>query len=83
MSTDKIRLDIDIINIQFKYLDTNTVSDIEYSNSDADRLNSSKRIQSRIRSENICTVFILAIRDTTASSPSYEPQIMFHSCQIS
>jgi len=39
MSTmsDKIRLDVDIINIQFKYSDMNTVSDIEHSDSDTDR----------------------------------------------
>jgi len=39
MSTmsDKKRLDVDIINIRFKYWDTNTVLDIKYSNSDIDR----------------------------------------------
>jgi len=35
--SDKIRLDVEIINIQFKYLDTDTVSDVEYSDSDTDR----------------------------------------------
>ena len=30
-------MDIDIISIRFKYSNTNTVSDIEYSNSDTDR----------------------------------------------
>ena len=35
--SDKIRLDDDTINIQFKYLDMDTVSDVEYSNSDTDR----------------------------------------------
>ena len=35
--SDKIRLDVDIINIQFKYSDTDTVSDVEYSVSDTDR----------------------------------------------
>jgi len=36
MSTisDKIWLDVDIINIQYKYSDKNTVSDIEHSDSD-------------------------------------------------
>jgi hypothetical protein len=28
--SDKIRLDVDIINIRFKYSDTDTVSDVEY-----------------------------------------------------
>jgi hypothetical protein len=55
---DKIQLDIDIINMRFGYLDTDTVSDIEYPDSDTDRLNLSKRIRSRIRSENIRTIFI-------------------------
>jgi len=53
--SDKIRLDVDIINIRFKYSDTDTVSDVEYLDSD---LNRSTRIRSRIRSENIRTVFI-------------------------
>jgi len=35
--SDKIRLDVDIINIRFKYLNTDTVSDVEYSDSDMDR----------------------------------------------
>jgi hypothetical protein len=34
---DMIRLDIDIINMRFENLDTNTVSDVEYSDSDMDR----------------------------------------------
>jgi hypothetical protein len=34
---DMIRLDVDIINIRFKYLDTDTVSDIEYPDSDTDK----------------------------------------------
>ena len=55
--SDKIRLDVDIINIQFKYSDTDTVSDVEYSDSDTDR-SEAKRIRSQIRSENIRTVFI-------------------------
>jgi hypothetical protein len=33
---DKIRLDIDIINIQFEYSDTDAVSDVEYPDSDTD-----------------------------------------------
>ena len=38
MSTisDKIGLDVDIINIGFKYSDTDTVSNVEYSNSNTD-----------------------------------------------
>jgi len=35
--SDKIRLDVEIINIQFKYLDTNIVSDTEHSDLDTDR----------------------------------------------
>jgi len=35
--SDKIRLDVDIINIRFKYSDTDTVSDVKYSDSDTDR----------------------------------------------
>jgi len=35
--SDKIQLDVDIINIRFKYLDTDTVSDIEYLDLDTDR----------------------------------------------
>jgi len=34
---DKIRLDVDIINIRFKYSDMDTVSDVGYSDSDTDR----------------------------------------------
>jgi hypothetical protein len=34
---DRIRLDIDIINMRFEYSDTDTVLDVEYSNSDTDR----------------------------------------------
>jgi len=30
-------LDVDIINIRFKYSDTDTVSDVGYSDSDTDR----------------------------------------------
>jgi hypothetical protein len=35
--SDKIRLDVEIINIQFKHLDTNIVSDTEHSDLDTDR----------------------------------------------
>jgi hypothetical protein len=35
--SDKIQLDVHIINIRFKYSDTDTVSDVEYSDSDMDR----------------------------------------------
>ena len=35
--SDKIRLDVNIINIRFKYSDTVMVSDIEHSDSDTDR----------------------------------------------
>jgi hypothetical protein len=31
---DRIRLDVDIINMRFKYSDTDMVSDVEYSDSD-------------------------------------------------
>jgi hypothetical protein len=34
---DKIQLDIDIINMRFGYSDTDTVSDIEYLDSDTDK----------------------------------------------
>jgi hypothetical protein len=34
---DRIRLDVDIINMQFDYSDTDTVSDVEYLDSDIDR----------------------------------------------
>jgi hypothetical protein len=39
MSTmpDMIRFDIDITNMQFEYSDTDTVSDVEYADSDTDR----------------------------------------------
>ena len=39
MSTisDKIGLDVDIINIQFKYSNTDTESDVEYSDSNTDK----------------------------------------------
>ena len=39
MSTmsDKIRLNVDIINIRFKYSDTDMVSDIKHSDSDTDK----------------------------------------------
>jgi hypothetical protein len=37
---DMIRLDIDIINMLFKYSDTNTVSDVKYSDSNTDGLKS-------------------------------------------
>ena len=35
--SDRIRLDIDIINMRFEYLDTDTVSDVGYPDSDTDR----------------------------------------------
>ena len=35
--TDRIRLDIDIINMRFDYSDMDTVSDVEYPDSDMDR----------------------------------------------
>jgi hypothetical protein len=35
--SDKIGLDVDIINIRFKYSNTDTESDIEYSDSNMDR----------------------------------------------
>ena len=35
--SDKIRLDVDIINMQFKYSDTDTVSDVKYSHSNINR----------------------------------------------
>jgi hypothetical protein len=35
---DKIQLDIDIINMRFEYSDTDTVSDVEYPDSDTDGL---------------------------------------------
>ena len=54
--SDKIRLNVNIINIRFKYLDTDTVSDVEHS--DSYRLNHSKQIRSRIQSENINTIVI-------------------------
>jgi hypothetical protein len=34
---DRIRLDIDIINIRFEYSDTDTISDVEYPGSDTDK----------------------------------------------
>jgi hypothetical protein len=34
---DNIRMDIDSINMRFEYLDMDTVSDIEYPDSDTDR----------------------------------------------
>jgi len=58
-------LDIDIINMRFEYSDTDTVSDVEYPTRILNirtrirtDLNPFKRIRSRIRSENIRTVFI-------------------------
>ena len=35
--SDRIRLDIDIINIRFEYSDADAVSDVEYPDSDIDR----------------------------------------------
>ena len=35
--SDKIGLDVDIINIRFKYLNTDTESDIEYSDLNIDK----------------------------------------------
>ena len=35
--SDKIELNVDIITIRFKYSDTDTVSDVEYSDTDIDR----------------------------------------------
>jgi hypothetical protein len=34
---DRIRLDVDVINMQFDYSDTDTISDVEYPESDTDR----------------------------------------------
>jgi hypothetical protein len=42
--------------MQFEYSDTDSVSDIEYPDSDRTDLNPSKRIRSQIRSENIRTM---------------------------
>jgi hypothetical protein len=76
--SDRIRLDIDIINMWFKYSDTNMVSDVKYPDSDTDGLKPSKRIRSRIRSENIRTVFI------PGSVPLYicmrPPCSLLHTC---
>jgi hypothetical protein len=36
MMSDKIWLDVDIINMWFEYSDTDTVSDVEYPDSDTD-----------------------------------------------
>ena len=35
--SDRIRLDIDIINMRFEYSDADTVSDVEYPDSNTDR----------------------------------------------
>jgi hypothetical protein len=35
--SDKIRFDVDIINMRLEFSDTDTVSDIKYMNSDTDR----------------------------------------------
>ena len=35
--SDRVRLDIDIINMRFEYSDTDTVSDVGYPDSDTDR----------------------------------------------
>jgi len=56
--SNNIQLDIDIINIRFKYSDTDTISDVGYSDLDTDKSKLIKRIRSRIRSENIRIVFI-------------------------
>jgi len=44
--------------MRFEYLDTDTVSDVKYLDSDTNGSNPSKQIWSQIRSENIRTVFI-------------------------
>ena len=56
--SDRIRLDIDIINIRFEYSDMDTVSDVDIRTQIRTDLNPSKRIRFRIRSENIRTIFI-------------------------
>jgi len=58
-------LDIGIINMRFKYLDMDTVSDVKYPDSDTDISEPFKWIRSRIRSENIRTVFIPVHRRTS------------------
>jgi hypothetical protein len=35
--SDKIRFDVDIINMRFEFSDTDTVSDVEYPDSNIDR----------------------------------------------
>ena len=55
---DMIRLDIDIINMLFEYSDTNKYPMLNIQTRIRTDLNPSKRIRSRIRSENIHTVFI-------------------------
>jgi hypothetical protein len=35
--SDRIGLDIDIINIRFEYSNTDTISDVKYPNSDTDK----------------------------------------------
>jgi hypothetical protein len=44
--------------MRFEYSDTDMVSDVEYPDSIRTDLNPSKRIRSRIQSENIGTIFI-------------------------
>ena len=55
--SDKIRLNIDIINIRFKYSDTDTISDVEYL---------SKRIRSQIQSKISIPFSSLALSSSLA-----------------
>ena len=69
---DRIWLDIDIIDMRFEYSDTDMVSDIEYPDSDTDKSEPSKRIRSRIQSENIRTASLPdLIISLSLPSPSY------------
>jgi hypothetical protein len=54
---DRIWLDSDIINMRFEYSNMDTVSDVEYPDSDMDIFGPLSRIRSQIRLENIRTVF--------------------------
>jgi hypothetical protein len=60
--SDRVRMDINIINMRFEYSDTDTVSDVEYPIRIRTDLNSYKRIRSQIHPENICIICTLISR---------------------
>jgi hypothetical protein len=66
--SDKIQLNIDIINIQFKCLDTDTVSDVEYLDLDTDNSKTSLNEFCIEYGQKICVPFSSLVPTQVESS---------------